>query len=81
MGINGRVAEEMIHEFKEAIRVTTPLGKGYALFVEMGVHDYFWTVALDNCAIVSFTQDRIRIAKSYSHGRGINDEEMKAIVK
>jgi hypothetical protein len=71
----------MIHEFREPIRVDTPLGRGYALFVEACAHDYYWTVGMDNGALVTFTQDRLRIARSYTYRRGINDEEMAQIIK
>jgi len=60
--------------------VNTPLGSGYALFVEFTAHDYFWTVALDNGAPVTFTQDRIRFARCYTRRRGLGDDEMRAIV-
>jgi len=68
------------HEFHEPIAVETPLGPGRALLIERTQHDYFWTVALDTCALVTFTQDKIRIAKSYTHARGISDQEMRKIV-
>jgi hypothetical protein len=68
------------HEFHEPIAVETPLGPGRAILVERTQHDYFWTVALATCAIVTFTQDKIRICKSYTHTRGISDERMKQII-
>lgn len=40
-----------------------------------------WTVALENGALVTFTQDRVRIANSYTHRRGITDERMRGIVR
>jgi hypothetical protein len=51
------------------------------LFVESGEHDSFWTVVLDNQAVVTFTQEQIRISRSYTHGRGVNDRQMKAIIR
>lgn len=69
------------HEFHEPIGVDTPLGPGRAILIERTQHDYFWTVALDTCALVTFTQDKIRIFESYTHGRGISDEEMRGHVK
>lgn len=69
------------HEFHEPIAVETPLGPGRAILVERTPHDYLWTVALETRALVSFTQDRIRICKSYTHDRGISDEQMREMVK
>ena len=71
----------MIHEFGELIPVDTPLGSGYAMFVEPGEYDTYWTIVLENQAVVTFTQDQIRISRSYTHKRGITDEEMKQIIK
>lgn len=70
-----------ILQLPEVIPVETPLGDGYAFMVETGAHDYYWTCALENGAIVTYTQDRIRIANSYTHRRGITDEQMKEIIK
>jgi hypothetical protein len=72
----------LIYEFHEPIEVETPLGKGRALFVERTPHDYFWTVALaDSQALVTFCQDKLRICKSYTHERGISDQQMREIIK
>jgi hypothetical protein len=72
----------VIYEFHEPIEVETPIGKGRALFVERTPHDYWWTVALnDSAALVTFPQNKIRITRSYTQGRGISDEEMRKIVK
>ena len=68
-------------QLAELIPVKTPLGDGYAILLEMGPHNYFWTVALDNGAIVTFEQDRIRVCRSYTHKRGVDDEQMKDIIK
>lgn len=69
-------------EFVEPIEVETPLGRGRALFVERTPHDYFWTVALsDSCALVSFTQNKLRICRSYTHDRALYTNEMKKIIK
>ena len=70
----------MTHEFKDPIQVKTPIGKGRALFIEVTPHDIYWTVALDNCAIVTFTQDKLRIARHYTHGRDITNDEMMNII-
>ena len=69
------------HELQELISVKTPLGPGYAIFVESGEHDTYWTVALDNCAIVTFTQAEITISRSYTHGRGLSHKQMKEIIR
>lgn len=71
----------MIHEFGELIPVTTPLGSGYAMFVEPGEYDTYWTVVLDNQAVVTFTQEQIRISRSYTHSRGISNSQMRKIIK
>lgn len=70
----------MIHEFQELIPVKTPLGRGYAMLVEPGEYDSYWTVILDNGALVTFTQEQITISRSYTHRRGINNKQMKAII-
>lgn len=71
----------MIHEFRELIPVKTPLGSGYAMLLEAGEFDTYWTVVMDNSAVVTFTQDQIRISRSYTHGRGITDKQMRKIIK
>jgi hypothetical protein len=68
-------------QLHELIPVKTPLGSGYAFILETLSHDYYWTVALDNCSIVTFKQDDIKICRSYTHGRSITHEEMKEIIK
>lgn len=69
-----------VFEFDDPIPVETPLGDGFALFVETSAHDNWWTVAIsETCALVTFEQARIRIHKSYTHCRGITDEVMKKI--
>ena len=70
----------MLIELKEPIPMRTPLGNGYAIFVEGGAHDHYWTIALDNGALVTFRQDQIRIANSYTHGRGICHADMRKAV-
>jgi hypothetical protein len=62
------------------ISVETPLGHGYAIIFESGEHDNYWTVVLDNGALVTFTQDRIKVSRDYTHRRGISDAEMQKIV-
>lgn len=68
-------------QLDERIPVHTPLGAGHAILIEPGEHDTFWTVALENCAIVTFAQSEIRISRSYSHGRGISHDQMADIIK
>ena len=71
----------MFHEFHEPIPVLTPLGTGRALLIERTPHDYWWTVALDDTqALVTFCQSKIRIARNYTHERGITDKEMLKII-
>jgi hypothetical protein len=69
-----------ILEFSDPIPVKTPVGNGYALFVETSGHDHYWTCALDNGAIVTMTQDRVRVARCYERRRGLDDSEMRSIL-
>ena len=71
----------MILQLEHLIGMETPLGFGYAILVETGPHDQYWTIALENGALVTFSQDKIRICNSYTHGRGINDRDMREIIK
>jgi hypothetical protein len=62
--------------------VETPLGTGRAILIERTPHDYFYTVAMDDTqALVTFCQNKLRICRSYTHERGISDEQMKEIIK
>lgn len=70
-----------IVQFQEPIPVKTPLGDGYAIIFEGGAHDHYWTVALNDGALVTFRQEQIRAANSYTHGRGISDKRMRKIVQ
>lgn len=70
----------MIIQLDERLSVETPLGHGYAVIFESGEDDNWWTVALDNGAIVTFQQSKVRMSRSYSHGRGIDDVEMATII-
>lgn len=70
----------MIIQLDEQLSVETPLGHGMAIIFESGEDDNWWTVALDNGAIVTFKQKKIRMARSYSHERGISDEVMRGMV-
>lgn len=71
----------MIHEFSETISVETPLGGGEAILIECDKHDNYWTVILENGAIVTFRQEKVRAKRSYTYGRGISDQEMTEIIK
>lgn len=72
----------MLIQLSELIPMKTPLGDGYAIVMEAGQHDNYWTVALDNGALVTFRQQEIRIAESYTHGRGMRHADMlKAVNK
>lgn len=51
------------------------------MLIEPGEHDTYWTVVLDNQAVVTFPQEEIRISRSYTHGRGINHSQMRKIMK
>ena len=71
----------MILQLHDLIPMDTPLGQGHAIMVETNAHDQYWTVALENGALVTFPQHKIRICRSYTHERGITDTEMKDIIK
>lgn len=51
------------------------------MFIEFGEFDTIWTVAMENQTVVSFPQEKIRISRSYTHGRGISDAQMRQIIK
>lgn len=70
----------MIHEFQDQVSCETPLGHGYVWFMESANSDYWYTIILDNRAVVTFQQRKIRISRDYSHDRGISDKEMKEII-
>lgn len=67
----------MIYEFREHIPVTTPLGDGYAIFVDSDEWDNHWTVVLDDGSFVTFRQEQITAWRDYTRGRGITDAEMR----
>ena len=71
-----------IHEFEDPIAVITPCGRGFALFVDTSPHQNWWTVAIsETCALITYPQNKIKIHRSYTHGRGITDEMMKELTK
>jgi len=69
-----------VTELREHIPVRTPLGDGYAILVETGGHDQYWTVVLASGALVTFRQDQIRLAESYTQGRGMSHARMRNVV-
>lgn len=68
-------------EFQQSKRVQTPLGRGYVWFVELESDDNWYTIILDNGAVVTFTQSQLRMCRNYTLKRGISDREMRRIVK
>jgi hypothetical protein len=61
----------MIYEFKKPIPVVTPIGDGYAIYVESGgmFENDVWTVCL--CAdgrVLHFCSDQIRIWHNETFG-------------
>lgn len=72
---------KMFQVLDNPIPVDTPLGKGEAIFIKDNYWDCYWTVVLDNRAIVDFRQSQIRVSKSYTHSRGISHKQMKVIIK
>ena len=71
----------MILQLHDLIPMETPLGSGHAIMVETNAHDQYWTVALENGALVTFPQHKKRMSRSYTHERVISDEQMKEIIK
>ena len=71
----------MIHEFEDLVPVDTPLGQGLALLIECDRHDNYWTVIMNNGAVVTFQQEKIRVHRSYTYGRNLTDKAMKEIIK
>ena len=69
------------HEFQQSKRMITPLGMGYVWFVETEIDDNWYTCILDNGALVTFRQSKLRVARSYTMLRGIDDDQMKEIIK
>ena len=53
----------------------TPIGRGYTVILETNCEEYYWTVVFPSRALVTFLQQKIRFAHSYTHGRGISDED------
>ena len=71
-----------MHELVNMLEVDTPLGKGTAILIESGDHDYHWTVVLhDNRAIVTFRQHQIKATRNYSNAWGMSDTDMKKALK
>jgi hypothetical protein len=57
----------MIHEFKNPIPVTTPMGDGYAIYVTSSgtFENDIWTVALEKGGnIFHFRSDQIKMFKN-----------------
>lgn len=67
-------------ELRSPFPVTTPVGNGYAILVESDAHDMWWTVILDNGAIVTILNNRVKARPSWSHGRGITDPQFRDIL-
>mgnify|MGYP003342904131 CR=1 FL=1 len=61
----------MIHEFRNPLPVTTPLGDGYALYVRDGgtwENDVFAVVMSSGGQILHFRSDQIRVWKNGTFG-------------
>lgn len=71
----------MIHELKHHWDVDTPLGCGRAIMIEDTHQDYFWTVVLEDGAVVTFPQNKIRVSRHYSYGVAFTDAQMRGILK
>lgn len=62
----------MILQLPEPFEVETPLSHGWAIVLEAGAHSYFWTVALDSKALVTFTQDKNpHLRELHARARGL----------
>lgn len=71
----------IVHELKEPIPVETKVGKGVAIFVEIGANDNRWTVILESRAIVTFPQNKILVQRDFTNGRGVTAEMLKAVIE
>lgn len=70
-----------ILQLNPALWLDTPLGPGRAILYTDDGDDFYWTVMLtESKAIVQFRNETVRAANSYTLGRGITDERMKAII-
>lgn len=56
-------------------------GRGYVFAIEFEKADNWYTILLQNRAIVTLPQEKVLTLPSYSHGRDISDDAMKAAVK
>ena len=70
----------MLLQLNPKMRLVTPLGRGWALFFEDDGEEMWWTVALDNGAIVQFPNNKIRAVRCYTLGRGLTDAAMRKII-
>lgn len=71
-----------MYELTNMLEVDTPLGRGTAILIDDGNHDYYWTVVLnDSRAIVTFRQHQIKVTRNYSNGWGMSDEDMGEVLK
>lgn len=72
----------MIIQLHEPLSVETPLGDGYAVFVEAGGEDQWWTVLLsESRAFVTVRQSQIRGTRSYTHSRDMTHIEMRRAIR
>jgi hypothetical protein len=69
-------------ELRSPIPVETPLGRGWALFMESDSAEQYWTVVLnDSRAFVTFRQSEIHACRSYTYGRSMTDSEMAGALR
>jgi hypothetical protein len=72
----------VIHEFRKPIPVVTPMGDGYAIYVESGgmFENDVWTICMSaNGKVRHFTSDQIKIWQNATFGIKKGDEETEEV--
>jgi hypothetical protein len=71
----------MLIQLTEPIECSTPLGRGWALFLESTTADNFWTVALNsNGALITLRQKYVKATRNFTLGRNFPVSEMRKII-
>lgn len=71
----------IIHELQEPIPVEVKhLGKGVAILIECGMHDYKWTIVFETRAIVTVPQNKVLVQKDFTNNRGISAKMLRDII-
>jgi hypothetical protein len=72
----------MIHEFRRPMPVVTPMGDGYAIYVESGgmYENDVWTVCLsDGGRVLHFNSDQIKVWHNETFGIKKGDEKTEEV--